>query len=578
MKQIKHLLIPLLSFLLVGCVDPIPLTDWTAADKALFNEHLKGQELPFYAFTSYRFTPGEKENSLILSVANNAVETSAYNTILVDDGFVFELASLSYRKTVPYQDTTLKFDIGVSSNSSEYLYAASVTVNTIVGGDGIIPIIDGKKSVDFYAINDFHGAVEYLPQSSEPGINKLGAYYTMEKTMKPVSSVFFSSGDMFQGSADSNLTRGALVTDAMNEMEIEAMTIGNHEFDWGVGVLNENIARADFPFLACNIRDIARDEYVLGEPYTILEREDGAFKIGIIGAIGQGLTNSILASSVQGLEFVDPTPIIADIATNLRADGVQMIVASIHNGEVDDRLAAYVDAVFLGHDHRVHEETISYDGKTIPVLEGGYNGRGLAKLTLNYDVETHVVTASNEEIVNVFSMGLDDDPDVKAIYDYYYETVIKDIKEEVLGTANNNVSNSQILDFTLEEMYKKYKLQDSSLGASFHNAGGVRAPIDAGVITYGDLCRSLPFDNQLYLVKAKGAVLNEMSTYGDSYSTIGQINSNTIYTAIVISYVFEKIRISDNPSASNYATYTVIDDFPRDVVADALRANPNAFN
>ena len=85
------------------------------------------------------------------------------------------------------------------------------------------------------------------------------AYIINEKNKSPDTTVILSSGDMFQGSAISNMTQGGVVVEAMNEIGFDAMTIGNHEFDWGIDKIaayndgDEKNGEADFPFLSCNI-------------------------------------------------------------------------------------------------------------------------------------------------------------------------------------------------------------------------------------------------------------------------------------------------------------------------------------
>ena len=99
--------------------------------------------------------------------------------------------------------------------------------------------------VDFYAINDLHG--KFCDTDTQPGVDELATYLRQaEETDDYV--VLLSTGDMWQGSAESNLTGGILMTEWMNEMGFAAMTLGNHEYDWGSAAIRENLAVAEFPF------------------------------------------------------------------------------------------------------------------------------------------------------------------------------------------------------------------------------------------------------------------------------------------------------------------------------------------
>ena len=136
--------------------------------------------------------------------------------------------------------------------------------------------------VDFYAINDLHGKL--ADSSTQIGVDELTtylkmAYHTDENT------VFLATGDMWQGSPESNLTDGLIVTEWMNSLGFAAMTIGNHEFDFGEEVIEKNLELAEFPFLAINVYE--REGDVLAAYCTpSLMIESGGAKIGIIGAIG----------------------------------------------------------------------------------------------------------------------------------------------------------------------------------------------------------------------------------------------------------------------------------------------------
>ena len=91
-----------------------------------------------------------------------------------------------------------------------------------------------KKSVivyvDFYNINDLHGKLD--DGDGHIGVDELTTYLKNARKTDD-HSFFISSGDMWQGQAESNMTKGIIMTDWMNELDFTAMAIGNHEYDWG---------------------------------------------------------------------------------------------------------------------------------------------------------------------------------------------------------------------------------------------------------------------------------------------------------------------------------------------------------
>ncbi len=143
----------------------------------------------------------------------------------------------------------------------------------------------GTEVVDFYAINDFHGAISPDAYFGEPGLARVATYLKDKKDDKPDNTVIISSGDMYQGSYDAYHNRGRVVTESMNEIGFDSMTIGNHEFDWGTADILDNVGWADFPLLGANIMEYPNTSVKssIGEEYVIIER--GFLKIGIIGVI-----------------------------------------------------------------------------------------------------------------------------------------------------------------------------------------------------------------------------------------------------------------------------------------------------
>ena len=471
----------------------------------------------------------------------------------------------------------------------------------VVKSGEILTDPEGNYLLDFFTINDFHGTLE--ESDTEPGINKLATAIKTGKSKNPGGSYILSQGDMWQGSADSNITRGALVTEIMNELDFTHMTLGNHEFDWYDEQIIANKEKADFPFLACNIINkektlaaginVYDDE--LADPYTIIENDASGVKIGIIGAIGEGITSSILASAVENYAFADPTQLVKDYSIKLREEeNCDIVLFSYHNGigTTNAQIAQWVDAVFIAHDHAEVAGTLSYAGRSVPIIESSSNGKLLGQIRLSVNPNTRQVKSTICQNSAIPS-STKEDPSVKAIYDSYYEQHIKSIKEEVFYETSSNISNQRILSLTLSEMLEKYSKLDPSIIAAVHNSGGVRSNIPRGTVTYGAVYKSLPFDNNLYVVDYKGQtgfavdedgkpildrngnqiptgigyVLSKGTVVYSSGKQVSDLyNATAGYKVVTISYCFED-------ALGDYKNYVseMFDDFPREIVASALR-------
>ncbi len=167
-------------------------------------------------------------------------------------------------------------------------------------------------------VNDFHGRV--FPITDKPadrvrpmgGAAYLAAMIEAERTRNPQGVILLSAGDMFQGTPISDVFHGRPVLDMMNSLHFDAMTIGNHEFDWGRTALAGIIESASFPVLSANIVDRA-GTYLPGvRPYIIVERK--GIKIAVIGLTTPETPYATKAENVKGLSFLDPAGVLPGLA------------------------------------------------------------------------------------------------------------------------------------------------------------------------------------------------------------------------------------------------------------------------
>ena len=140
-------------------------------------------------------------------------------------------ASKSSEESTPYESSSSESSDEPSTERSE----SSVSEETSSSMESSSEPLNKDGVYHFYCVNDFHGAVVEQMNGSyyEVGISKYFGELRKLKEKDPDHTILLSAGDMFQGSLESNSNYGMLVTEAMNEAGFEAMTIGNHEFDYG---------------------------------------------------------------------------------------------------------------------------------------------------------------------------------------------------------------------------------------------------------------------------------------------------------------------------------------------------------
>jgi len=429
--------------------------------------------------------------------------------------------------------------------------------------------------LDVYFLNDFHGAVEEGDNSR--GLARIGQYLTNQKNYEPDKTLLLAAGDMLQGTAISNLSYGKPVIDIMNLIQFDAMTIGNHEFDWGIDKIlayhdgNLENGEADFPFLAANIYERATNTVVdWAEPYTVIER--GGLKIGVIGVIGEGLTSSISPSISNPYEFKNPAPIVASIAKDLRDNqGVTVIIVNAHDGERDStgklnsdlsKLTGSerVDAILNAHSHYRYARTLDrLDGYSIPIVQAGSSGSHIGKIVINIDKETKQVTSAVGSYFEVNSALAVKAPLIDQMINQELARIAPVINR-VIGVSGEYMTSSMVADWGAD-VIRKY----TSVDVGIINYGGIRStafPIQSNTnITVARMIEVTPFDNYVKTVTITGAQLlaafrtggtslaysNNVVITGSSSSLTATINglpviSTNNYTVAAVDYVFDQDR------------------------------------
>ena len=373
--------------------------------------------------------------------------------------------------------------------------------------------------VDIFAINDLHGKI--TSSDSQYGIGGLTTYLKKETDD---NSILLSSGDMWQGSSESNLTYGALITDWMSELGFVSMTLGNHEYDWAESYIANNAEIAEFPLLAINVYDSdtnQRAEYAA--PSVVVER-DGV-EIGIIGAVGD-CYSSISGDVRKGFYFKtgsELTALVKAEADRLRAEGVDFIVYSIHDGYgnssssvktvKDSDIASYydtslsngyVDIVFEAH---THQSYILKDSYGVYHVQGGGENKKLSRVEIKINSVNGNSSVSTPKIISQSTWRyLDDDPIVAELLAKYEEEIAAG--NVVLGN-NRTERKSWVLEQKIADLYYEFGVArwgdeyDIILGGGFVRT---RNPYDlaSGSVKYSDVYSIFPFDNNIVLCSISG--------------------------------------------------------------------------
>lgn len=456
----------------------------------------------------------------------NAVSYDIYK----NDSLLDSITSLSYSIEETYGD---KYYV-VARNGNSYSDKSNVVE---INGD----INTGV--VNIFSINDTHGAVS--TNASVTGLDKVETLINSLETNTDYIKV--ANGDIFQGGYASNVTRGRIFIDVLNEMEFDCFVIGNHEFDWGIETISVykdgdlSNGEADFPFLGANI--VYKSSSTMPEwldEYTIVE--NNGLRVGIIGVIGEGLTSSINAEFVENYIFKDPVPIVERLATTLRTtEDCDVVVVATHDYDSDtnERFAtlfgdARIDAILCAHTHQKINETVNrIDNYKIPVLQS--NTKNITVGSINLTLENGDIT--KKSVNHYYPSNYSSSSNILDIIKNYEDVILEG--EKVIGYTSSYLSKSYLGPLAANGMVE---LTGSDFACL--NTGGVRSTIDLGPITMEDIYEVFPFDNKLIIVEMSGSTLKSFFNTADGYLyfssnlNINNISNNKTYKICVIDYVY----------------------------------------
>ncbi len=347
------------------------------------------------------------------------------------------------------------------------------------------------------------------------------------------NSLLLSAGDNFQGSLYYTTYKSKVVSDFFNQMGFDVVATGNHEFDDGPEEFMKFIDAAKFPIIGGNF-DVTRDENLRGKIKGSIVIEVGGEKIGIIGATTEDTPD--IAAPGPNVEFSDVIQYVRGASEALDAAGVNKIILLSHIGYTEDmRVAAalpLVDVIVGGHSHTLLSNTAegaagpyptmvaNPDGVEVPVVQANQYGKYLGDIAITWDDNGVVTKAAGEPYLIDASVTANEDfkGQLQALLG-----PIEAMTSEVIGSTTAKLEGAREV-CRVEECSMGNLLADAILdrvadqGATiaFQNGGGIRASIDAGEITVGDVLTVLPFSNTLATVQVSGADVIEALENGVS--------------------------------------------------------------
>jgi len=414
----------------------------------------------------------------------------------------------------------------------------------LLSGAAALAMMAGTASADYTLhilhINDLHSRIEPINRfdstcSAEDNaegkcfggvarvatkINELRDQLTADGQ----NVLVLDAGDQFQGSMMYTTYKGAAAAEFMNVIGFDAMAVGNHEFDDGPEKLAEFVDAVDVPVISGNL-DLSGSNLLNGRVEDHLVLEVGGQRIGIVSALATDTVDT--SSPGPNVIFQDEVAALAADVAALEADGVDKIIALTHVGLPRDmKIAAAVpgiDAIVGGHSHTylsasdpdragAYPTWVSQsDGTMVPVVQAYAYSKYVGHLELTFDDAGNLVHAEGDTIL--LDASVEEDPAIVARVaelngpiEELKNTVVADTAEAIEGSrevcrAMECPMGNLVADAMLD------RVKDQGVSIAIQNGGGLRASIDSGEVTMGEVLTVLPFQNTLATFEGSGAMI-----------------------------------------------------------------------
>lgn len=341
------------------------------------------------------------------------------------------------------------------------------------------------------------------------------------KKLEGQNVLLLNAGDSFQGSLFYITYKGSAEEEFLNQIKPDAVTLGNHEFDDGESALVPYLDKAQFPVVSANV--LPNDKSgAAGKIKPSIVVEVGGQKIGIIGAVTNDTPE--LASPGPNIAIADDVKSITAEVEKLKAQGVNKIIAVTHIGYRRERdvIAKIpgIDVVVGGHSHSLLSNTDpkaegpyptmvdNPDGSKVPVVQAASYSKYLGEFKVVFDDNGVVKEASGDPIF--LDKSITPDPAVLAR--------IKELGAPIEALKNKEVAETtEAIDGSRENCRTKEcamgnlvsdaildRVKGQGVEIVVSNGGGLRASIDKGTVTMGEVLTVLPFQNTLATFQISG--------------------------------------------------------------------------
>ena len=377
-----------------------------------------------------------------------------------------------------------------------------------------------QKSIVILYENDVHCGID--------GYTKMAGLRDAINRSDTAYAAVVSVGDFLQGNTTGAISKGGYIADIMQQMDYHALTLGNHEFDYGVPRMLELLGQIGAPVTCVNFYEAGASQPYYA-PYVI--HQYGDKKVAYVGAVTPE------TMQLEGYAFYDTNGVqlydlkqdvfyqlVQQAVDKARGEGADYVVLLSHVGETPQSMgfSSYrlvnktrgIDVVLDGHTHEIIEgaKVKNLDGKEILVTQTGTQFAHVGKLLITPDgnITTHLIKTKEIPYEDARITAATDSirQKVKAVTSKVvghtdYMLVVSDANDQWVVRGDETNAGDLVAD-----AYRYAMKADIGL----ENGGGIRNDIEKGDITYGDIIGMLPYDNTLRRIMVTAEQLQTMLT------------------------------------------------------------------
>ncbi|CRK81275.1 bifunctional metallophosphatase/5'-nucleotidase [Neobacillus massiliamazoniensis] len=410
-----------------------------------------------------------------------------------------------------------------------------------------MPAVEARCEVVILETSDLHGNVFPINygnhEETNAGLAKIATIIQQER-QKAENTLLIDNGDVLQGTpltyhyAKFLSDKKNPLIGALNYLQYDAAIIGNHEFNYGMGLIKKAVNESDFPWLSANILDEKRTESFFGPPYVIKEFENG-LRVAVLGVTTHYIPNWENPSHIEGLHFADVFETTRKWVKFLQGNETyDLLVVSYHggferdlsSGEPTESLTGEnqgyrlcheiegIDVLLTGHQHRRIMENVN----GITVIQPGSNGQAIGKITIQFQLDDDKwrIVGNAAELVEVDDSTATD-RNVLALAEEF-ERQTQEWLDQTIGEIVGDMTvysafEVRIMDHPLIEFINRVQMDaagvDISSTALFHN----ESPGFSNHVTMRDIVSNYIYPNTLKVIRISGqdlkGALEKCATY-----------------------------------------------------------------